>query len=1108
MTTSVYADWLARGRTHQWKGRPADAIACFRRAAREAPRAPDPRFYLGEVLWQLGLIDEAIASWREAARVDSTFLAARLALVEAFFSRGDWAAATEVATEALAAAPTDERAIAAKLAATAATGDSAAIKALADLLRDASSITSVHVPAAPLAAALDMAAEGGERQSLLDALIPHEGELPPLLLASLAENGRMMADALRGREWVTADVEALRRISVALFSRDPEAAHIAADAYSILCMEARPAAPLLWPERTAGDALRVVCILAESSAPNLGPSIAAIRGAFAGLSAHEFACEFLCLGDAGATRARFAGSSLADSAFRSLPAHPDLGVGRAIAATDPDVLLDSAGIAGASGPLLAARPARGIWALASTKAPMLRAPIVDQVLTDARELCDALRAARSAIQEFSSTTATARELAEVWEGAVLAHQSGDREAAAAGYARVLGAQPTFVPALHLAGALAREQGDDVRAQRLFAVALAAAPDYSDARLMAIQSALAQREVGTAVALAREGLARNPRDVSLWRVLGHGELARSDGIAAAEAFGNALRLMPADGETHYNRGVALQMAGDAEEAARSYQRALTFRPDLVAADFNLGVLFQLQGRDTAAIAAYSQVLNVRPDHVAAYKNRGEVLFASGQFEAWVDNFRRFETHCPNALPLVAQALEVYQYSGDFATIEQYLEGLRNQHFPATNDVELVDALEELLFLLLNFDVEPEMLKRFGDTYDKAAMHVYGAPPPRREQRRPGKVRVGYLSADLRNHVMGKMMWQAIELHDLDRFELYFYSTSRQHDAWTEKFVGIAHRFVSVAAMHELAAAAIIARDDLDLLVDLSTHTQGARPGILAQKPARVQVTHVASCGAVSLSAVDFKLTDRYADVPENQAFHVETLLPMEGCVYPFRRIAPAATHPFMRGRLGIKPESVVIGAFTRLQKLSRRCLTLWRDVLERVPHAMLAFSPNDARLRPYYTGVAKAAGLAESRLLFLPQGRDEAENQARYEIVDFVLDTMPYGGVNGTLEALGMGVPVVTLKGRKHGERSGFSILANLGVNQTIAESGREYVDIAFRLATDAAFMREVRAAIRAGLERSALVDRAAHTRHLEGAYVAALTLRAPEALADVSRRQK
>jgi predicted O-linked N-acetylglucosamine transferase (SPINDLY family) len=133
---------------------------------------------------------------------------------------------------------------------------------------------------------------------------------------------------------------------------------------------------------------------------------------------------------------------------------------------------------------------------------------------------------------------------------------------------------------------------------------------------------------------------------------------------------------------------------------------------------------------------------------------------------------------------------------------------------------------------------------------------------------------------------------------------------------------------------------------------------------------------------------------------------------------------------------------------------------------------------------------------------LPQGRNEAENQARYGLVDFTLDPMPYGGANGTLESLDMGVPVVTLVGRGHGERSSYSMLANLGVSKTVATSGRQYVEIAVRLATDPAFMAEVRASIRAGLTRSPLTDMDAHTRNLERAYLRALELRYPAALAD------
>jgi predicted O-linked N-acetylglucosamine transferase (SPINDLY family) len=364
-----------------------------------------------------------------------------------------------------------------------------------------------------------------------------------------------------------------------------------------------------------------------------------------------------------------------------------------------------------------------------------------------------------------------------------------------------------------------------------------------------------------------------------------------------------------------------------------------------------------------------------------------------------------------------------------------------------------------------------------------------------------LRIGYLSADLRNHVMGKMVWSALQHHDRGNFELYFYSLSPVEDDWTARFRGIAHKFSGLWNLKERAAAEEIAKDDLDILVDLSTHTKGAKPGILSAKPARVQITHVASSGTVGLSTVDFKLTDDFADVPENAATQIEALLPMDGCVYPYRHIEAATEHPFHRAPLGIAADAIVIGTFVSGLKLSRRCLALWREVLERVPAAKLAFSPVNAALRTLYLRLAAASGIAADRLLFLPQGRNEAENQARYELVDFVLDPISYGGVNGVLEPLDAGVPVVTLAGRRHGERTAYTILANLGATATVANSGREYVEVAVRLATDPDFMRMVRERIRAGIAQSPLTDTVGHTRALERAYLKALAQRAPEALA-------
>jgi predicted O-linked N-acetylglucosamine transferase (SPINDLY family) len=1083
MSETAYAQWMARGRNHQLADRPLDALQCFRRAAREWPRGVEARFHLGEALWKLGRLEEGLRAWRDATSAEPRFRAAWQALAEACLGMGDAQAAREAADHLLAIKPRDSRAQAVKaIAAYAdeATPRAARVEGLTRALARRTDWLGLPAFSGALALAFERA---GRDDALLDriaAVAEANGaaqRLHPRMHALVCE--RMAARGAPDDAWFARMLErdlpaeehdALRRATYAAARAGVASAPALARAYASLCATAFGARiPLLWPQRTAGERLRVV-VLADAA------GVAALQAL-----PHDVTLAVV----GGRAQDRHGAATL------ELSAQPGVDDAQRLAALDADVLIDAAGLSAATGPLLAQRPARRIVSMA-VHANV--APLVQETI----EPAGSLGAWLSAASVPTTSSPDAATLERTWKDAVAAHRSGEHDAAADGYARILAWQPGHAPALYLEGSLARERGDLAHARERFAAALAIAPRYDDARVAALSAAATAHDAGAVAALSVDVTPAS--SLALLRACGLAWLAVHDGGRAASFFDAALRQDPADGETHYNHGVSLQMQRRFDDAARAYQRAVVCRPDLVAADFNLGVIFTALGNVDGAVAAYGAVLTRKPDHVAAHKNLGEVLLAAGRIDAWLAHFKRFEAQCPNALPLALHALEACHYLGDFAGLERYIDGLRRERYVAADDAELGDTLEQLLYLLLYFDVEPEMVHRLAQTYDRVATHLYGDPLPRRVARRPGKIRIGYLSADLRNHVMGKMTWAALQHHDRERFALHFYSMSATRDEWTERFAGIADRFVSVADLDDRAAVAAIAADDLDILVDLNTHTKGARPGILARKPARVQITHIASAGTLGMRAVDFKLTDRFADVPENQAYQLEALLPMEGCVYPYRHIEPPPEHRYRREPLGIADDGVVIGAFVNPLKLSRRCLTLWRTVLERVPRARLAFSPLDDALRNVFRRLMAAADIAPERIVFVPTGPDESHNQARYAVVDLVLDPMPYGGVNGTLEALDMRVPVVTLRGMRHGERTSWSILANLGVTDTVADSGRDYVEIAVRLAEDAAFRADVKSRIAAALARSALTDMRAHTRHLEAAYLEALARAAPEAL--------
>src|SRR5581483_1267398 len=439
---------------------------------------------------------------------------------------------------------------------------------------------------------------------------------------------------------------------------------------------------------------------------------AMLARAFASVSAHTRAqCDVTLAVIGGEASAQIA--PLPDvGAWRSvaLPSIVGTNEAKALAALDPDLLLDLAGLRAPVGPLLAARPARSVITLSDIVAA-LPAPLIDSAAL-ASELHRELAQRWRALSAQDAAQLAAPAMMALFNDAVRLHQAGEGAAALERYERVLEEQPNQPQTLHLVGALHRDAGELEAALERFTAALERAPQYLDARVAAAQAAL---DLGRADAAGFK---------ASWRVLGLAHLARGEADIASEVLEHAARLDWTDGETHYNHGVALQTLRRFDDAARAYQRALAFRPDLVAADFNLGVLFQEQGNTDAAIAAYAQVLRDDPKHVAAYKNLGEVLFAAGRLDAWRANFARFEAQCPTALPLAIQALEVCQHFGEFERLESYLDGLRNERFTTSTPAELVQCLEELLYLLLFFDVEPDLVHRFAQTYDQTARGVYG------------------------------------------------------------------------------------------------------------------------------------------------------------------------------------------------------------------------------------------------------------------------------------------------------------------------------------------------------------------------------------------------
>ncbi len=691
--------------------------------------------------------------------------------------------------------------------------------------------------------------------------------------------------------------------------------------------------------------------------------------------------------------------------------------------------------------------------------------------------------------------------------AVRLHQSGEMSRAYEGYQALLKEQPEYAPLNYFAGVLARDTGYTAEAINFLGRAATFNSGDAEVRLALGNLYLAQKQPAEAKLAFAEVLAISPAHSGALNGLGLAATQAHEYELAVDYLRRAHAAKPQDAGVITNLGIAYHRNRQFREAAHAYSQALVLSPNNTDAVFNFGALLNQVEQIGPAEEMYRKVLGIDADHEMAFWQLRDMLLRSGRVEDWLKLAAEFTkpTKERRKLGLRQQwaRCESLRFLGK-SSEEQAAFRAVAADIAATRDHTLAEEiLSEMLYAMLFVDLDGDEELALYSRYNEAMAALYpqfGASVPTTI---PAKLKIGYVSGDFCDHVMGKMMFEVLSRHDVSRIEIYCYSLAPKPDAWTEKIAAQSHYFKIIYGLDAYNAAKLIEADGIDVLIDLSTHTRHANPAIFAYKPAKLQMTHIGSAGALGMATVDYKLTDAFADLPRNQEFLLEKLLPVAGSIFPVRALEAAAYPTITRAGLRLTDKNIVFGAFVQIQKLSPRCLALWKQILKRVPTAVLAFSPLVAQMQKYYLALIKEAGIAEDRVVFIPANADEKLNLARYQLVDIVLDTMPYSGVNGTIEALNMGVPVISMVGKRHGERTTFALLNHAGLNDFVAESGNDYVELAVKYATDKTLRDSAKATIKSAMKASALVDAAANVTALENAYFQAFsTLTAPKAAID------
>jgi protein O-GlcNAc transferase len=653
--------------------------------------------------------------------------------------------------------------------------------------------------------------------------------------------------------------------------------------------------------------------------------------------------------------------------------------------------------------------------------------------------------------------------------------------ALAGLDRALELVPDHAAAASNRGTVLRALGRLEAALASYDRALAIRPDHAEVlnNRGSVLADLGRPEA--ALASYDRALALRPNQLDTLINRGTALVALGRHAAAVASYDRALALEPGNAVAHCDRGTALLALERYPEALAGFDRALASNPGSVAAHSNRGTALQALGRLEAALASYDRALALEPDHVEASNNRGTVLAALGRHEEAARAYERVLALAPdfpyasgNMLSSRLQSCDWRDYSRTVETIENAVEaGAR--------------AADPFVFLAVSGSGSGQL--RCAQIYCADKHPAAGQPVWTGDVYGHDKIRIAYLSGDFRNHPVAHLIAGLIEAHDRSRFETTAISFGPEgRDGSRIRLERAFGQFIDVSGESDRAAAHRMKELEIDIAVDLMGYTQGSRPGILACRPAPVQVSYLGYPGTMGAGWIDYLVADRFIVPQAHRPFYREEIVYLPDAFQPHDPSVRIAECQPSRAEAGLPATGFVFCSFNNAFKIAPALFAVWMRLLGRIEDSVLWLPAGTGAAMANLQRSAADCGIAPDRLVWAPRLPRMADHLARHRLADLMLDTLPYNAHTTASDALRAGLPIVTCAGASYAGRVAGSLLTALGMPELIAWTLEEYEALALELAQDPNRLAELEAKLARNREIFPLFDADRYRRHLESAY--------------------